>query len=193
MAKATKESAPNTIHAFDFLKAKSMQLPRGVCVLFGSQRFLKLQVLRSIQQADHEDDDDQFSTTRFDEKVEWPILMDELKSQSLFSTGDKRVIIDNADDFVKKHREKLEEVAQDKGIVGTLVLVVDGWLATTRLYKIVDKQGLQIDCNLPQVKRGKSSAVDSGKLNQWLIDFAQSTYQVSLSLPAVKMLCDFPD
>jgi DNA polymerase III subunit delta len=193
MAKATKEPASNTLHAFDFLKSKSVPLPRGVCVLFGNQRFLKLQVLKSIQQTNRDDDNDNFSTTRFDEKVEWPILMDELKSQSLFSNGDKCVILDNADDFVKKQREKLEDVAQDKGVVGTLVLVVDSWLASTRLYKIVDKQGLQIDCSLPQVKRGKSSSVDSGKLNQWLIDFAQSVHQVSLSLPAVKLLCDFTD
>ncbi len=193
MAKATKEPASNTIHAFDFLKANSVQLPRGVCVLFGNQRFLKLLVLKTIQQVGNDDECDNFATTRFDEKVEWPVLMDELKSQSLFGGGDKRVVIDNADDFVKKNREKLESVAQDKSVVGTLLLVVEAWPASTRLYKIVEKQGLQIECGLPHVKRGKGSAIDSERLNHWLIDFAQSVHMVSLSLPAVKMLCDFTD
>ena len=193
MVKSTKESASNTIHAFDFVKSAPEQLPRGICVLFGNQRFLKLMVLKAIQKAVDKGDDDVFATTRFDDNADWPVLMDELKSQSLFGGGDKRVIVDNADEFVKKYREKLEDVAQDKNLVGTLFLVVEGWPATTRLYKIVDKQGLQVECGIPQIKRGKGASVDAGKLNSWVIDYAKNVHQVLLNLPAAKLLCEFTD
>ncbi|MEZ6093498.1 MAG: DNA polymerase III subunit delta [Pirellulaceae bacterium] len=187
----SQPKASNTVHAFDFLKGSSRQLPRGVCALFGGQRFLKLQVLKSLSVAEPGDD---FSESRFDASAEWAQIMDELRSQSLFGGGqDKRVIVDNADDFVKKYREKIEGVAEEKNVVGTLILVVDAWPANTRLYKILDKSSMQIQCDLPQVKRGKGVSVDTAKLTAWLAQHAKSAHKIDVEANAIHLLCDLTE
>ncbi len=191
MAKTEKPASP--IHAFDFLAETNVVLPHGVCVLFGGQRFLKLLCLKHIA-GDLTPDEDDFSTTRFEGAVEWPVVMDELRSQSLFGSGrDKVVILDDADDFTKNHRERLEKVAEEANLVGTMVLVVNTWLGTTRLSKIVNKHGLAIHCDAPQVKRGKGTSVDTAKLHKWLIQFAKSQHHAVLVPDAAAVLCEFTE
>jgi DNA polymerase-3 subunit delta len=185
MAKA--KATTRLTHAFDFLAAEEFALPRGICVLFGGQRFLKLLCMtRLLGEGDGES---AFANSRFEGNVEWPVVMDEVHSQSLFGGGaDKVVLIDGADEFVKEHRERLEKLCEDQHLAGTLVLVVDSWPGNTKLYKAIDKFGLPIHCDLPESRRGKSVSVDSAKLNQWIIDYARKTYDIILAVDAAATL-----
>ena len=49
-----------------------------------------------------------------------------------------------------------------------LVLLVDEWLGTTRLYKAVEKNGLAIDCRPPQKQQGKSKSLDEPAIVKWM-------------------------
>jgi DNA polymerase-3 subunit delta len=147
---------PRTIHALDYLDAA--EAPRsGFIAVFGNERFLQLAVLQRMIAAAG-DDDAEFATSRFDGRTAaWQEVNDALATGSLFSAaGQRTVVVEDADEFVKNHRPELERVAERIGqLANILVLVVGTWPSNTRLYKALDEHGLQIDCNLPMVARGK--------------------------------------
>src|SRR3972149_6659804 len=89
---------------------------------------------------------------------------DELATASLFGSGRRLVIVDEADDFVSEHRAELEDYVAKPHRSGVLVLDVKTWPSTTRLAKAVAACGLTIECKSlsePQTKR-------------WLIERAKS-------------------
>ncbi len=177
------------MHAFDYLHRSDTVPQPGVCVLFGGQRFLKQLVLHSFR--GNAGEDDEFSTTRFEESPEWRVLMDEVMTTSLFG-GNKRVIVDKAEEFVTKYRERLEDVVQRR-LSATLILIVDSWPSNTRLYKQIDQHGLQINCELPETTRGRTKGVDVGKLDRWLAEYARSTYGLVVEPKAIRLLCDLTE
>ena len=109
----------------------------------------------------------------------------------LFGGGAKRLaIVEAADDFVSKFRDKLEDYVEKPKRTGVLLLEVGTWASNTRLYKAVDKQWLQIDCRLPQKSVGKRSELDEGRLTKWLVDWAKAHYSAVLMPAAAKLLVD---
>ena len=132
-------------HVFDFLAKPVGQTPVGVCVLHGSERFLKTLAMKHLTGADAEDSAE-LSVTKFDAtNSKWADIYDELSTRSLFGgDGIRIVIVDDADKFVSENRDRLEKFAEGQGGSGLMVLVVNSWLKTTKLYKRVDKNGLQI-------------------------------------------------
>lgn len=74
---------------------------------------------------------------------------------------------------------------------GLLVLIVDAWLSTTRLYKEVEKSGLQIKCDAPL--QGRSKNRDDKQVGQWLIERAKDNYQISLSTAGAQLVIDLTD
>lgn len=188
---SSETKAGNTLHAFDLLQRGAIPPPRGVSVLFGGQRFLKRLILQNFQA--HTAEDDEFATARLEGVPDWAVIMDELMTTSLFGSGTKLVILDEAEDFVKKFREKLEDVVAQQRLVGSLVLIVDSWPSNTRLYKSVDQHGLQVNCNLPEVTKGRSSATDTARLYRWLMEYTKSNFQLSLDQKAARVLCDLTE
>lgn len=180
-----------TIHAFDVLAEKSPPFARMVS-LFGEDRYLQLAVARHLIEVWIGDAQSEFAVTRLDgDEAEWPDIADSLATGSLFSTSGRRiVVVDNANDFVKKHRAELEELAERAAGTNSLFLCVQTWPANTRLYKLIDKSGLQVDCNPPAITRGKSKQVDESKISQWLIARARSHYSFDLSKAAARQLID---
>jgi DNA polymerase-3 subunit delta len=74
---------------------------------------------------------------------------------------------------------------------GLLVLVVDAWLSTTRLFKEVEKSGLQIKCEAPL--QGRSKNRDDKRVGQWLIERAKDVYQFSLPSAGAQLVIDLTD
>lgn len=183
--------ASATQHAFDVLANAKLPAP-GMAVLFGDDRFLQLEVLHHLEQLWIGSDEAEFAVSRLDgESAAWRDVSDCMATGSLFSSGGRRiVVVDSAADFVKDHRSSLEEMAQSSASGNTLVLLVDSWPANTRLFKLVEKSGLAVDCGPPTSARGKSKQIDEGRIVDWLIARAKDQYQLKLSKPAARQIVE---
>jgi len=185
-----------TRHVFDFL-GDSGKLPNvSTCVLFGPELFLKRLALTELRHrllaSERQSDDVPVSTYDGDEAV-WRDVADELSTLSLFGGGGRRVVIvDDADKFVTRYRDKLEDFAAKSHKSSVLVLVVDTWAATTKLYKEVDKTGFQIECRPPMVgkKGSKDKEPDESRICEWLIGRTATTHDAILNRDAARILLD---
>jgi DNA polymerase-3 subunit delta len=179
----------NTLHVFDFL-SQAGTLPAAVTILFGDEPFLKRLALKQLVARQFGDDDDaHYATFRGD--VLWRDVADELSTLSLFGSDRPRLaIVEEADSFVTKQRGQLETYVAKPRLKGILVLEVSTWAANTRLYKAVNKTGLQIDCRAPQKTAGKSKVVDEKQLGKWLIQWTKTQHDAVLESHAVTMLLE---
>src|SRR5690606_3100576 len=107
-------------------------------------------------------------------------VLDELSIVALFGGGTRLVVVDDADDFVSKHRAALEDYVAKPKSSGTLLLEVATWPKTTRLYKAVDAHGLQIDCKTP----------DARATVKWLASWAKSRHGAKLDAAAAEAMLD---
>jgi DNA polymerase-3 subunit delta len=177
-----------TVHVFDFLNQRPAPAP--VEVLFGDEPFFKRLVLKQIRQQVWPEDD--ALAAQFDgPSVEWRDVRDELCSVSLFNpSGLRLAVVRDADDFVQDHRSRLEEYVEHPEKRGVLVLDVTKWASNTRLYKLVDKHGLQVECRAPLVERGKQKVVDQPRIITWLIEWAKTRHDAQLAKNAAAVLLE---
>ena len=158
---------PNTIHAFDYLAKPPSEVP-PIVVLFGNESFLKRLATVQLRSSVQAGADEPFTT--FDGgSVEWRDVYDELSTMSLFGGGRRLAIVEAADPFVTRERARLEEYVEKPRASGVLVLVVDTWASNTRLYKAIDKSGLQVECRPPETTVGKRKVLDENRLGKWLV------------------------
>jgi DNA polymerase III subunit delta len=90
---------------------------------------------------------------------------------------------------VGKKSEAVLETSSE--FTGLLVLVVDSWLSTTRLFKEVEKKGVQIKCDPPLL--GKSKNPDQLRIANWLIQRAKDEYQLPLSAAGAQLIIELTD
>jgi DNA polymerase-3 subunit delta len=179
------------VHAFDYLAAPKDHAPAAFSVVFGDKAFLKSLALRAIRESVLGDDPDAPFVTFQGNEATWRDVMDEVATVALFGGGAKRlVVVENADPFVTRHRQALEDYAARPKSSGVLVLEVSTWPANTRLYKFVEQHGMQIECRVPEKTVGRNKVVDSGRLRKWLSDWAKKQHQVKLTAEAADMLLD---
>lgn len=175
-----------TLHIFDFLEQDASDPPRGLCVFYGGDRFLKRLALQHLLAGRQGVDADQAEDSLEDfgvsfleaETASWPAVENELASRSLFApAGPKYVILDDADKFVSQFRDRLESYLaspkprksgktaatksdpenRQREFSGLLILMVHSWAANTRLFKQTQELGLQIKCDLPELAKGSKS------------------------------------
>jgi DNA polymerase-3 subunit delta len=179
-----------TIHAFDFLATPTVERPPPVVAAFGDEPFLKRLVLSEIRKrVIGADDDVPVATYDSDDRPpDWRDVADELATTSLFGGGKPRlVLVQRADAFVSANRQRLEDYVHKPSKSGVLILDVDDWPATTRLYKALDQSGLQIDCRPPQ-KKGKSKDIDESAVVKWIVAWGKSQHGLALSSEAAQHL-----
>ncbi|MCA9084375.1 MAG: DNA polymerase III subunit delta [Planctomycetaceae bacterium] len=154
------------MHATEFL-AKHRELPQvPVLVLYGPERHLKTQVLHLIPGLRSDSDDEDVSLTRLAGKdADLRSVCDELLTVSMFG-GQRIVMIDDADDFVKDNRSGLEKYLERPSQASLLILDVGTWQKTTKLFKAVEKIGLNLDCG----------ELKGAALVKWLTDAANDQY-----------------
>ena len=142
---------PDALSAFEFLAREKTPPVPPVCVLFGDEPLLRTESLQRIRAAVLDSDDGDLSFTVFQgDDIEPRELFDELATVSMFGGGKRMVVVEDADKFVSKNRDRLEEYCDKPRQASVLVLEVGTWPANTRLFKKVAQTGLQINCNLPQ-------------------------------------------
>ena len=80
--------------------------------------------------------DEALEETLEGDRSEWRDVVDEVSTLCLFGGKSRRlVLVQDAADFVTKYRSQLEAYVEHPRATGVLVLDVDTWPATTRLYK----------------------------------------------------------
>ncbi len=165
------------MHATEFLQKPPETLP-GVIVLVGDERTLKLGVEQAIVAATLDGEDE--APTKFAGKdTDLKTVRDELLTISMW--GDRRVVIvEDASDFVSANRASLETYAEKPAKKSLLILDVKSMPKNTRLYKIVDKSGLVVEC----------SELKGAALNRWISDTARNGYDKSIDSAAVGLLIE---
>jgi len=165
------------MHATEFLQKPPETLP-GVIVLVGDERTLKLGVEQAIVAATLGGEDE--APTKFAGKdTDLKTVRDELLTISMW--GDRRVVIvEDASDFVSAHRPALEKYAEKPAKKSLLILDVKSMPKNTRLYKVVAKSGLVVDC----------TELKGAALNRWVADAAKRSYEKSIDSAAVGLLIE---
>ena len=180
----------NTLHALDYLASKTPPVA-AVTVLFGDESFLERQVRQRLKYGRTESDGDAMSYREFDgTQARWTDVIDELDTVSLFNTGEPRtVVVEQAEPFVREYRSRLEDYLAHPSKHGSLVISVSNWPANTKLYKQLDKSGLQVDCRLPK-KSARSKEVDLKRIEKWIVQWGQQQHEVRLTPAAAERLLD---
>jgi DNA polymerase-3 subunit delta len=186
MAKAS--SASNTT-ALQFLLSPSGFRQAPVCAVAGDDGFLSHEVRMALQSAIGADEEDELALTTCDGKIaELRDVLDALYERSLFGSAQRVVVVEDADPFVKRYREQLEDYLEKPVTGALLLLAVKTWPANTRLAKAVAKCGLTIRCQVPQQRRELTEF--TGHLKDWLIQLAITQHGVKLERAAVDVLLE---
>ena len=165
------------MHAVEFLKQVPTDVP-PVAVLSGAQRHLKQAALTILKKIVIDDDDT--SLTKFAGKeTDLQSVTDELRTISMWSNR-RLVVVEDADEFVTKYRANLEKYVEKPAKKSVLVLDVKTWPKTTRLAKLVVKEGLDVEC----------TELKGPQLFKWLVDTARDSYQQTLSRDAASLLIE---
>ena len=136
-----------------------MASPASVVALVGPDAFLQLAGVAEVMRQSGPD------AVRVDvdgDHAELAAVLDEVRSFSMFG-GRKVVVVNPADPFVTRHRDKLEDYVTAPSDGATLVLRLATMPATTRLYKAIAKSGQLTKCEPPKdlagwiVARGKGA------------------------------------
>lgn len=179
------------IHAFDYLAKPQDHSPAPICVAFGSESFLKQLVAKSLRLAVLGDGEDTPYSTYTGREAIWRDVRDELATVSLFgAAGNRLVVVEDADDFISQNRPELEDYIAKPKQHSVIVLVADSWPGNTRLAKAVAKDGLPVDCRLPQRQFGRNSYVDEKRIAKWLVSWSKSRHQAKLAAEASEALLE---
>ncbi len=122
-----------------------------------------------------------FSFTAFEgDNADLRDVLDELATVAMFGGVKRLVVVEQADNFVSRYRDELEDYVLRPSRTGVLVLDLDSFPANTRLYKLIVADGLAIDCSTP----------DEARLTKWLIDWAKQQHKVQISPAAADALVE---
>jgi len=165
------------MHATEFL-TKHTALPEvPVLVLYGGERFLKLEILKLVPGCADPDDDTVEITRVVGKDADLRTVCDELLTVSMF--GDHRIVmIDEADDFITKNRAGLEKYVDNPARTSLLILDVKSWPKKTKLAKATGKVGLNIECG----------ELKGPALVQWLIKAAKEVHQKKLDRDTAQLI-----
>lgn len=169
------------MHATAFLSRKGKTGAAPLVVLHGGEAHLKEECRRAVRRlvlGDHEEEE--LGLTRFDGRdAQWKDVRDELCTVSMF--GDRRlVLVEDAEEFVTRHRAALEQYAEQPARQAVLLLDVKNWRKNTRLAKKVEADFLELDCG----------ELSGGLLLKWLVDHAAAGYGKQLARDAAVLMTE---
>ncbi len=165
-----------SVSAVEFLSSKDVAVAHGVLVMYGPERFFRPEILHRIPGVSGEDSES--SITRINgDKAEIREVMTELRTVSMF--GDQRIVlIEDADDFVSANRPVLEKYVASPAKGSLLILDVKTWPKTTKLYKLVEKEGLAVEC----------AELTGANLLKWLQRVAKDEYGKSMDRESAALI-----
>jgi DNA polymerase-3 subunit delta len=149
---------------------------KPVYALVGEDSFLQMERLAQILRQAPSD------ATRIDvdgERAELADVFDELRSFAMFG-GSKLVVMRNADDFISRFREQLEDYLEHPSTSATLVMRVKSLPGNQRVGKMVAKVGAVEKCEPPK----------EFELPGWIAQRAKAVHKITLSPDATRLLAD---
>jgi DNA polymerase-3 subunit delta len=161
-----------------FLKQKARGAPQPVYVLHGDEAFLKRQVLAALRTLVLGPDEGFGLSAHPGDKATYAAVHDELETLPFLSPR-RLVVVDNADPFVTRERQRLEKYAAKPSATGVLVLDVHTWQASTKLAKAVPDAGTVV-CKTPATHH----------LPQWCKEWCAAQHGKDLAVPAARLLVD---
>ncbi|REJ68629.1 MAG: DNA polymerase III subunit delta [Planctomycetota bacterium] len=159
--------------------------PRPICVAYGDDAFLQAQVRDALRGTICGGGDGEAALTTYSGRaVDLCDVLDGLRTVSLF--GDRRMIeIENADEFVQRHRAALEDYATAPSSAAVLLLLVSSWPGNTRLARELADSGLVVDCKRP----AKSSEAER-RAKKWLPQRARDCHGFRFSSGGAELLVE---
>ena len=179
--KNCKSDAMASTHAFKILEQTTFQVP-DVIAVYGQDASLRTWVIQRLTASG-----DLMQVNG--DSTEWSDLRDELSTASLFDFGDgkKTIVIRDADSFVSTYRGELESYLSNPSTATRLVLELDSLASNTRLYKLIDKNQLLINCHgAVDKKRGVSASTRQ----KFIVGFLAARHQVKLTSGAADALVE---
>ncbi|MCY2981994.1 MAG: DNA polymerase III subunit delta [Planctomycetota bacterium] len=172
-------SKPTAIHAFDFVASNPASAMPPIIACFGSDDFLRRMAIHHWIVSSKLDSE---TIRSYDgDEDSWRDVHDELATRSLFDAGGGRLaIVRGADKFVTKNREALERWAENFAPDSSLVLELQTLAANTKLYKLIAKNGVLVNCTPPQ-KASWGNPPDEKAMQKWIIGWSKSKHGLQLS------------
>jgi DNA polymerase III subunit delta len=150
-----------------------------VVVLCGPEDMLKRDLFGQLRDAINKVEGDEIEPIELDGRTAEPSrVFDELRTIGMFQNY-RLVVVDSADEFVKKHRALVERYTQEPASGACLVLRSSNW-NSPKLDKMVGKVGHKYKC---EPLKGAEAA-------SWLIKRAKSHHQCVLNRDAASALVD---
>ena len=163
-------------------KAKVNYTPTAgtrILVLFGGDELLKKTQLDSLAQTLAPEHGDIETFTFEGKSATLAQVFDELRSYALMQSY-KFVVVTQADDFIKNHRDALERYWDNPVDHATLILDTQSWPGNTKLAKALAtaEHGGAIDCSDP-------TPADAAR---WIVQRAKTQHRATLTSQAANLL-----
>ncbi len=153
---------------------------KPVCVVYGKNAYARRKAVEDVVERELAGGDPALNLNRVDgDNAELADVLDDVRTFSML--GDRRVVVVNeADDFISKHRAALERYVGAPADSGCLVLVCSTFDARTRLYKAVKQVGELIECK----------PLQGAGVIPWLISTAREVHGKQMGRHAAAELCE---
>ncbi|HRK32841.1 MAG TPA: DNA polymerase III subunit delta, partial [Tepidisphaeraceae bacterium] len=149
---------------------------KSIYALVGDEPFLQILALKSLLAALPKDTN---RVTLDGETAELGDVFDELRSFSMFGGG-KLVVLRDADGFITRFRDQMEDYAANPVDSSILVLRCKSLPSTHRIAKLIAKVGTVIKCEPPK----------QSELAAWIIRHAREAHQLAVPADAAAQLAD---
>ena len=165
--------------AFDPVQSPGINIvmpAKPVYALVGEESFLQLQKLAEIRAELPRD------TQVVDvdgEQSQLADVLDELRSFAMFGGG-KLVVVRDADDFVSRFRDKLEDYVASPCDSGVLVLRLRSLPKTQRIFKLISKVGQVHEC----------APLKQHQLPAWIVNRAKTAHKLTVDRSAAALLAE---
>ncbi len=170
------------LHVTEYLWAPGKYPAQEVCVLFGEETYLKYLAFRHLRDLVLEGEDAEFSLTRFEGNAAvFSKVLEEVSTLAMFGGGKRLIVVEDADPFVSKYRDRLEDYLDHPSQGGILLLQVASFPANTRLYKKLLETGLLVDC----------SPLPEREVPGWVIRWGKQNHQIAIEQEAAELLVSF--
>jgi DNA polymerase-3 subunit delta len=158
-------------HAVEYLKPTGERDVPPIVILWGKERFLKLEVLQLLKRELFGDEaEESFGDSTVQGKTaDYLKVMDELKTVSMWQPR-RLLILEEADEFVTAHRAQLENYVLSPARKSVFVIDVKTWPSNTKLAKLVKDQGLAIECQ----------ELAGAKLISWVMEWTKQRHKKTM-------------
>lgn len=179
---------PVSIH--DYLRDAARYPAKPVCVVYGSDPFLRSNAVRSIRNQVLVAEDAEFSLNQFEgDYTTFKDVLRELQTVAMFGGGRRVVRVDGADKFVSTYRTELENYVEKPASRSVLILQLNSFDARTSLFKKVAESGLLIEIKFEKKKNGQIDEKKEEKERQkWIVQWSKDRHNTPCDPVAAEMI-----